>query len=93
MNKAVCSRSIVSSAINQQLVQTPLKLLTQQRWWTQFQPVVLLKEMNGILCLDSALKGYIGSGTTWANEMYFVMKHAPGVGSIDYINCTKGISI
>ena len=27
-------------------------------------------------------KGYTGPGTTWTNEMKFVMNHAPGVGSI-----------
>ena len=39
-------------------------------------------EMNGVLAHDSALYGYIGSGTTWVNEMNFVMNHAPGAGSI-----------
>ena len=29
-----------------------------------------------------ALEGYTGPGTTWGNEMNFVMKHAPGAGSI-----------
>ena len=31
---------------------------------------------------DFALKGYAGSGTTWAKEMNFVMDHAPGAGLI-----------
>ena len=37
-------------------------------------------EMN--LGHDSALKGFTGPGTTWANEINFVMNHAPGAGSI-----------
>ena len=31
---------------------------------------------------DSELQGYTGPGTTWANEMYYAMNHAPGAGSI-----------
>ena len=31
---------------------------------------------------DSVLWGYTGPGTTWTNETNFVMKHAPGAGSI-----------
>ena len=38
--------------------------------------------MIGVLGHDSALKGYTGPGTTWANEMNFVMNLAPGTGSI-----------
>ena len=38
--------------------------------------------MIGVLGHDSALKGYTGPGKTWANEMKFVMNHAPGGGSI-----------
>ena len=38
--------------------------------------------MNGVLGHDSALPGYTRSGTTWANEMYFVMNHAAGAESI-----------
>ena len=38
--------------------------------------------MIGVLGHDSALVGYTGSGTTWANEMYLVMNHALGAGSI-----------
>ena len=38
--------------------------------------------MNGVLALDSALYSYTGMGITWANEMKFVMSHAPGVESI-----------
>ena len=37
--------------------------------------------MNGVLGHNSAL----GLGTTWAKEMNFVMKHAPGAGSIALI--------
>ena len=36
--------------------------------------------MNGVLGHYSALQGY--TGTTWANEMNFVMDHFPGAGSI-----------
>ena len=38
--------------------------------------------MNGALGHDSALLGYIGPGTTCANEMNFGMNHAPDAGSI-----------
>ena len=38
--------------------------------------------MNSVLDHDSALKGYTGPRTTWANEMNFVMTHAPGAGEI-----------
>ena len=38
--------------------------------------------MNVVLGDDSALHGYTGPGTTWANEMNFGIKHAPGAGSI-----------
>ena len=31
---------------------------------------------------DSAMEGYTGPRTTWANEMNFIMNYAPGVGSI-----------
>ena len=31
---------------------------------------------------DSALCGYTGPRTTWANEVNFVRNHAPGVASI-----------
>ena len=31
---------------------------------------------------DSAVYGYPGPGTTLANDMIFVMNHAPGSGSI-----------
>ena len=34
-------------------------------------------EMNDVLGHDAALRGYTGLGSTWANEMSFVMKHAP----------------
>ena len=33
--------------------------------------------MTGDLGHDSAQHGYIELGTTWANEMNFVMNHAP----------------
>ena len=38
--------------------------------------------MIGVLGHDSALQGYAWSGTTWAYEMNFVMKHVPGAGLI-----------
>ena len=38
--------------------------------------------MNGVLSHDSALQGFTGPGTNWANEMNFVMNHAAGEGSI-----------
>ena len=39
-------------------------------------------EMNGVQGHDSALQGYTGPRTAWANEINFVMSHAPGAGSI-----------
>ena len=36
----------------------------------------------GVLDHDSALQGYTGPGTTRANDMNFVMNHAPGAWSI-----------
>ena len=41
-----------------------------------------MNEMNGVSGHDSVLYGYTGQGITWANEMNFGMKHAPGAGSI-----------
>ena len=38
--------------------------------------------MIGVLGHGAALSGYTGPGTIWTNEMYFVMNHAPGAGSI-----------
>ena len=40
--------------------------------------------MNGwcILAHVSAVQGNTGPGTTWANEMNFIINHAPGAGSI-----------
>ena len=37
--------------------------------------------MNGVLGHDSALVRLYWGGTTWANEVKFVMNHAPGAGS------------
>ena len=37
--------------------------------------------MNDVLGHHSTLQGYIGLGTTWPNEINFVMNHAPGAGS------------
>ena len=36
----------------------------------------------GVLGHDSVSQGYTGQDTTWANEINFVMNHAPGAGSI-----------
>ena len=41
-----------------------------------------MKWMVFYLGHDSALQGHTGPGTTWANEMNFVMERAPGAGSI-----------
>ena len=38
--------------------------------------------MIGVLGHDSALQGYTGPDTTWANDINSVMNHAPGAGSI-----------
>ena len=48
-------------------------------------------EMNGtgILGHESTLYGYTGHGTTWANEMNFVLNHAPGAGSI--VTCRPAV--
>ena len=35
-----------------------------------------------VLGHDSALQGYTRPGTTWANEMSFIMDHVPVAGSI-----------
>ena len=37
--------------------------------------------MNGVLVQIQHLKGYTVPGTTWANQMNFVINHAPGAGS------------
>ena len=39
----------------------------------------------GVLGYDSAMEGYAGPGTTWANEMNFVMNHAPGARLFDLL--------
>ena len=41
-----------------------------------------LHAMNAVLGHDSALLGYTGLRTTWANAMNFVMNNASGAGSI-----------
>ena len=41
-------------------------------------PSLSTNETIGVLGHDSALKGYTGSGTVWANEMKFVMNHDLG---------------
>ena len=40
------------------------------------------KWIEWCLCQDSALQGCTWPGTTWANEIYFVMNHALGAGSL-----------
>ena len=49
--------------------------------------------MIGVLSHDSALSRYTGPGTTWANEMNFVMTHAPGAGSINIVIKSTNYSI
>ena len=39
--------------------------------------------MNGGLSHDSALQGYTGLGTTWADGINFFMNHASGAGPVD----------
>ena len=41
--------------------------------------------MNDVLGHDSALQGYIGPETTWANEMNFIMNQHR---SLDKVCCT-----
>ena len=36
--------------------------------------------MKGVYGHDAILQGYAGPGTTWANEMNFVMNHVSGAG-------------
>ena len=43
-------------------------------------PYVRLPGRNGVLGHDSALQGYTGPGTTWVNEVNFVVK-VTGCGS------------
>ena len=38
--------------------------------------------MNGVLGHSARLYGYAGPGTTWANEMNFIMNYAPVAGWI-----------
>ena len=38
--------------------------------------------MNDLSGHDSVLQGYTGPETTWANEVNYVMNHAPSAGSI-----------
>ena len=44
--------------------------------------IIVRYEMNGVLSHDSELQGYTESGTTWANEMNFVLTYPPSAGSI-----------
>ena len=62
----------------------------EMHWWFRTSPTLfhglflvgVEKWMNGVLGHNSALQGYAGSGTTWANDMPFVMNHDPGAGSL-----------
>ena len=52
------------------------------------------KRMSAVLGQDSALQGYTGPGTNWANEMNFGMNHASGAGSVasvDLQSCTPSL--
>ena len=49
--------------------------------------IATINEMNGVQGHNFALQGYTGPGTTWDNEMNFVMNHAPGAGWIDCSTC------
>ena len=42
----------------------------------------LRNDINSVSDHDSALQGYTGQGTTWANGMTFAMNNAPGAGLI-----------
>ena len=45
-------------------------------------PCYIMNEMSDVLGHCSALKGYTGPGSTWANEMNFVINHVPCAGLI-----------
>ena len=51
--------------------------------------------MIGVLGHDSALQGYTRPGTSWTNEMNFVINHAPGAGfsSTRYVHSFDMISL
>ena len=42
----------------------------------------VIENESGVLGHNAALKGYIGPGTAWANEMNFWINYAPGAGLI-----------
>ena len=44
--------------------------------------LLISNEINGVSGHSSALYGYTGPGTTWANDTNFVMNHAPSAGTI-----------
>ena len=49
-----------------------------------------------VLGHESALSGYTGPGTTWANEKNFVLNHGPGAGrecTIKVLYKNKGSNI
>ena len=51
-----------------------------------------INEMNGVLSHKSALLGYTGLSTTWANEMNFLMNHAPGYSRLVTDETTFGMN-
>ena len=55
--------------------------LYQSFVWTVASPMKWNK-LIGVLGHDSALWAYTGPETNWANDINFVMNHAPGAGSI-----------
>ena len=56
--------------------------VTDMTDWMDTRKLSQIPQLLVLLGHDSALLGYAGPGTTWANEMNFVMNHAPGAGSI-----------
>ena len=50
--------------------------------YTQLQIMHSTQKINNVLGHNSALKGYTGPETTWANEMDFGKNYAWGAGSI-----------
>ena len=75
--------------------------LTYKIWnWTGWKKGVFKKkwveiwgmwnEMNGVLGYNSALRGYTGPGTTWANEMNFGYRPCPRC-RINYWTCWSAV--
>ena len=55
-----------------------LKWKLKEEWKKRESEVLIENEMNGALGHESALQGWTGPGTTWANEINFVMNNALG---------------